>query len=112
MIYKILLGLFTLLMLMLGVDKFYPIAEPCSVLMEWSPTALKVLGVIQILRGVLIWFETTRKLVAGFFLGLMIYFIVRHLMTDTYDIGGALFLAGICLLINWNPKFLRSTVEG
>jgi len=71
-----------------------------------SPTIWKVLGVLQLAAGVLIWPTKFKKYVAGFFLIFMSAFTIYHLLQNTYDIGGSSFMAFLLALLLWNPSFL------
>jgi len=105
---KVITAICSLLFFMIGADKFLNFMQPpCSLMDTLSPLAWKVLGVMQIAGGILIWFSKYRQLVASFFLGLMIFFTIYHLMENTYDIGGAVFMAVMLGLLVWNPGFLR-----
>ncbi len=101
---KIITAVFSLLMFMIGVDKFMAFLTPCNIMASIPTTLWHIIGVLQIAAAFLIWLPRFRKIVAGFFLCLMIYFIVRHLMEGTYDIGGAVFLGLICGLLLRNGK--------
>ena len=108
-IQKILIAICSLLFLMIGFDKFFPFMEPSCSMMESIPTSMWMfLGVIDIAAGILIWFDKFRKPIAGIFLVLMLAFTVMHLVNNTYDIGGSLFMAALLGLILWDPGFLRS----
>lgn len=104
---NIIAGICAALFFMIGADKFLNFMEPpCSVMDTVSPTLWKVLGVIQLAGGILIMMPKFRKGVAGFFVAFMLFFIVYHLSNNTYDIGGAVFMAVLLALIVWNPSFL------
>lgn len=104
---KILIGIFSLLLLMVGADKFLNFLQPpCSLMETINPMMWMVLGGIQMLGAILIWLPKYRKLVANFFLGFMAFFTAYHLIKGTYDIGGAVFMLGLCALIVWSPAFL------
>lgn len=102
----ILTAILSILLIMIGVDKFMSFLTPCTLLAEIQPTILKALGVIQILAGILVWSKGFKSSIAWLMAGLMIYFIIRHLVGGTSDIGGAVFLLVLCLLLIWNPAFL------
>ncbi len=92
---------------MIGADKFLAFLEPpCSMLGNISPTLWKTLGVLQFAAGILIWFPTFRKYVAGFFSIFMVSFTIYHLTENTYDISGAAFMAVLLGVLVWNPSFL------
>ena len=67
----------------------------------------KTLGVIQFVGGILIWLPKFRKYVAGFFVAFMMFFSIYHLTQNTYDIGGAVSIAVLLVLLIWNPPFLK-----
>ena len=99
----------SLLFLMIGVDKFLSFMEPpCSLMSNIPPAVWKGLGILQLAAGILIWFPQLRKYVAGFFAVFMLVFTMIHLMENTYDIGGAVFMAILLGILAWDPAFLRS----
>lgn len=105
---NIIVAICSILFLMIGVDKFISFMEPpCSLMTEVSPIVWKLLGVLQIAAGILIWLPKYRKYVTGFFFVFMIIFIIVHLVENTYDIGGAAFMAVLLGLLVWDPGFLR-----
>lgn len=105
---KIITGVCSLFFFLIGIDKFYPFMEPACSLMNEVPSLIwKGLGVIQVISGILIWMPKYRKYVAGFFFVFMIVFTIVHLTQDTYDIGGAIFMAVLLGLIVWDPGFLK-----
>lgn len=93
---------------MIGVDKFQSFLTPCGLLDSIPSVSLKIIGVIQILGGFLVWIPTFRKPIASFILGLMIFFIGWHLIDGTYDIGGAVFLGVLSVLLMKTPSLLSS----
>lgn len=98
----------SLLLLMVGADKFIGFLEPpCSLMDTISPALWKLLGVIQILGGILIWNARSRKLIVGFFLAFMLFFTAYHLINNTTDVGGAMFMAVLMGLLFWNPEFIN-----
>ncbi len=109
---KIVVGIVSLLLLMIGVDKFLGFLEPPCTVMEDIPVGIwKAIGVVQVIAAFLIWQPKFRRSIAGIFLALMIFFIVKHLMSDTTDIGGAVFMGVLCALLLWSPSFLRGKTK-
>lgn len=105
---KIIVGIVSLLLLMIGIDKFLGFLEPPCTLMEDIPSGIwMAIGVVQVLAAILIWQPKFRRTIAGVFVALMIFFIVKHLMSNTTDIGGAAFMGILCALLLWSPGFLR-----
>jgi len=105
---KVLTAICSLMLLMVGFDKFLGFMDPpCSLENILSPIIWKGMGVLQLIGGILIWFPKFRKPVAGFFIAYMLFFTGYHLMLNTYDIGGAIFIAVLLGIILWNPSFLR-----
>lgn len=105
---SIITAICSLLLLMIGADKFFGFMEPpCSLMAGIAPMIWKTLGVLQLAGGILIWVPRYRKYVAGFFVGFMLFFTAFHLIEGTSDIGGALFIAGLMGLLIWNPSFMR-----
>lgn len=93
---------------MIGADKFLVFLEPpCSLMSSISPLVWKLLGVLQLAGGILVWFPKFRKPVAVFFMIFMLFFTLYHLVESTYDIGGSSFMAVMLGLLVWNPSFLR-----
>lgn len=98
----------SLLFFMIGADKFFSFMEPPCTLMSSIPTTVwKALGVLQLAAGILIWLPQFRKHVSGFFAVFMLVFTIIHLMENTYDIGGSVFMGTLLGLLAWNPGFLR-----
>ena len=94
---------------MIGADKFSPFLEPaCSLAGAIPDTIWTILGIIQLIAGVLIWLPNFRKYIVGFFFVFMIVFIIVHLTQGTYDVGGAAFMAVLLGLLTWNPRFIRA----
>jgi len=101
-------GICSILFLSVGADKFLHLVEPpCSLEGNINSTIWKVFGVLQIAAGILIWFPKFRKSVSIFFFAFMLTFSVYHLIENTYDIGGSLFMAALLGIIIWNPNFLN-----
>lgn len=106
---NIITAICSLLFFMIGADKFLNFLEPqCSIMDTISPTIWAILGILQIAGGVLIWLPKFRKGVAGFFILFMMFFVVYHLINNTYDIGGAVTMAVLLGLLLWNPSFIRA----
>ena len=94
---------------MVGADKFVSFLEPPCSLMGHIPELIwKVIGVLQILASILIWLPKYRKYVTGFFYVFMIVFSLVHMVNNTYDIGGSVFMAVLLGLLVWNPAFIQS----
>lgn len=108
MITYIIITICSLLFFMVGADKFFSFMEPpCTLMSSIPPTIWKLLGVLQLAAGIFIWIPKFRKYVAGFFAVFMLVFTIIHLIANTYDIGGAAFMAALLGLLVWNPAFLR-----
>lgn len=104
---NIIIGIVSLMFFMIGADKFLAFLEPpCSLANSISPIAWNVLGVSQLISGILIWSPKYRKHIAGFFAVFMVVFSIVHLTQSTYDFGGAAFMAVLLGLLAWNPSFL------
>ncbi len=98
----------SLLFIMIGADKFLFFMDPPCSLTNSIPTIVwKILGVMQLAGGVLIWLPSYRKYVSGFFVVFMLFFTAVHLINNTYDVGGALSMAVLLGLLTWNPIFIR-----
>jgi tryptophan-rich sensory protein len=80
---------------------------PCSLMDEIHLVLWKVLGILQLISGVLIWRPKYTKYVSGIFFVFMLIFTIVHLVYNTYDIGGALFKVLLLGLLTWNPEFIR-----
>lgn len=100
---KILTAIFSILLIMIGLDKFFSFLTPCSLMADIQPQIYMALGVIQLLLGMLVWNVKWRKPVAWMILGVMVYFSIRHLVGGTYDIGGAVFMGVLAILLIWDP---------
>lgn len=107
-IINIIIAICSILFLMIGADKFMSFLEPPCSLEDTIPALIwKTLGALQIASGILIWLPKYRKYVAGFFFVFMLVFTAVHLVNNTYDIGGSLFMAFLLGLLVWNPIFLN-----
>jgi len=105
-IINIITAICSLLFFMIGSDKFLSFMEPpCSLMSSISPIVWKSFGVLQIAAGIIIWFPKFRRYVAGFFIVFMLIFTIYHLVENTYDIGGSIFIAVMLGLLVWNPSF-------
>lgn len=92
----------SLLFFMIGADKFFPFLEPpCTLANSISPIIWKILGVLQLAGGILIWIPKFQKYVAGFFIVFMLFFTIVHLTRNTYDVGGSIFIAFLLGLLIW-----------
>ena len=106
-VYKIIVAICSLMFIMIGLDKFMGFLEPpCSLEAEIPGVIWQMLGVIQFASALLIWSSKYRKYIVGFFSVFMFIFALVHLSQGTYDIGGAVFMGLLLLLLVWNPKFL------
>ncbi len=104
---NIIVAICSLLFFMIGADKFLLFLEPpCSLTSSIPLIVWKIIGVLQLAAGILIWLPKYRKHVAGFFAVFMLVFTMIHLMEQTYDIGGSAFMAVLLGLLVWNPGFL------
>lgn len=93
---------------MIGFDKFLSYLEPaCSLESSIPPMIWTILGGLQLASGILIWLPGFRKHVAGFWAVFMLIFTIVHLTQNTYDFGGAAFMAVLLGVLVWNPSFLR-----
>ena len=93
---------------MVGADKFFAFLEPPCSLMDSIPSIVwSALGVLQIAGGILIWLPKYRRYVVGFFTIFMLAFTVIHLVNDTTDVGGSIFMAVLLGILLWNPSFIR-----
>lgn len=109
---NILTAIVSIMFFMIGADKFLGFLDPpCSIETLINPTVWKGLGVLQILGGILIWLPKFRRPVAVFFIGFMTFFTGFHLINNTYDVGGAAFMAVLLGLLLINPGFLRGRTK-
>ena len=93
---------------MVGADKFLDFLEPPCSLMESVPTTIwYILGVLQIISGILLWMPKYRKYLAGFWMVFMFIFTGVHLSQNTTDYRGALIMGVILGVLVWNPSFIR-----
>ncbi len=104
---NLIIGVCSLLLLMVGADKFLNFMEPpCSLMENISTTTWQALGVIQLAGGILLWMPKLRRSIASFFIVFMLFFTIMHLKENTYDIGGSVFMVFLFGIIAWNPSFL------
>ena len=109
---KIIIAICSLLFIMIGIDKFILFLEPpCTLMSSTPPIIWKLIGILQIVAGVLIWLPSLRKYVAGFFIAFMTVFMSIHLIAQTYDIGGAFFMVILLSLLVWNPDLLGRKIS-
>lgn len=89
LIYFIAINLF-----ILGLDKFLKLMPlSCTLLTDTSNSIMYGLGVVEVVLAVLLFAGKFTKTILIAVVLLMVWAIVMHLMADTYDIGGAVFLA-------------------
>jgi len=100
---KVIVAIFSLLLIMVGIDKFFPYLPPCSLLADVNPMVWRGVGVLQLTAGLLVWNKKFSKPIALIMLGVMIYFIIRHLVDKSLDIGGAAFMAVLAINIIADP---------
>lgn len=87
---------------MIGMDKFLSFLEPACSLEDNIPTMVwQILGVLQLVSGVLIWSPKFRKHLAGFWAVFMLVFTIVHLTQNTFDIGGSAFMAILLGVLVW-----------
>ena len=111
-IIKVITAICSFFFFMIGADKFVSFLDPSCSLMGYIPSIpWKILGVIQLASGVLIWLPKYKKYVAGFFFVFMLVFTIIHLIQNTYDIGGAVFMAALLGLLVWDPGFLKGKAK-
>ena len=109
---KVITAICSLLFFMVGADKFFAFLEPpCSLMSSIPSTIWGILGVMQLAAGVLIWLPKFKKYVVGFFFVFMLVFSIVHLTQNTYDIGGAAFMAVLLGLLVWNPSLIRGKAK-
>lgn len=96
-------------LLILGVDKFFQfIPLSCTLMIDASKSLMYGLGVIEVGLGILLLLgKFTKFILIGVCL-LMVWAIVMHLVSETYDIGGAVFLAILSIV----PLLLPNTKVG
>ena len=105
---NIIVAICSILFFMIGIDKFFSYMEPPCSLEDSIPSIVwTLLGGLQLIAGVLIWMPKYRKYVAGFFFVFMVVFTIVHLIEQTYDIGGSIFMAVLLGLLVWDPTFLK-----
>jgi len=108
MIKNVIIAICSLLFFMIGADKFLEFLQPpCSMMDSIPSTVWKGLGVLQVAAGILLWMPKFRKPVASFFVMFMLGFSITHLVNNTYDIGGSMFMAIMLGILVWNPSFLN-----
>jgi len=86
-------------LLVLGMDKFFLfIPDSCTLLVDAPKSMLYTLGVIEVVLGILLCLGKYTRTILVAILVLMISAIVMHMVNDTYDIGGAVFLILLVLI--------------
>jgi len=86
-------------LIIIGLDKFFTfIPEACSLMIDASKGFLYIIGVFEILLGVLLFFKKSTRIILTLIVLLMIWGILLHLYTSTDDYGGAAFLCILALL--------------
>ena len=104
LIYFISINLF-----ILGLDKFLKLMPlSCTLLTDASESLMYGLGVIEILLAVLLFLGKFTKTILVVVVLFMVWAIVMHLMADTYDIGGAVFLAVLSTVLLVLPKSINN----
>jgi len=107
MMFTILKVITSLMFFVLAADKFlHFLKPPCSLEETFSQNVWMMIGYVYIAAASLLWHKKIGKRVAIIFAVVMIAFSIWHLVNDTYDIGGALFMALLLGLIAWKPEFL------
>lgn len=106
---KIVIYFLGLNMIILGFDKFFKFMPEACTLMENAPAErLYVIGVIEILLGVLLFTGKYIRPILIFILLLMVWAIYMHMRTGTDDIGGAIFLGALCLIPIIGMQFVKA----
>ncbi len=109
---NIIIPVCSILFLAVGADKFgIFIDPPCSLMGEIPILLWHGIGILQMAAGILIWFSTYRKYITGFFLIFILVFSTVHISQNTFDIGGALFMATLLGLLVWNPRFINGNIK-
>lgn len=91
-------------LIILGIDKFtrlMPLA--CTLMEDASDNMLYAVGVIEVVLGILLLLGKFQKAILIAIVIFMLWAIVMHLMSGTYDIGAAIFLA----IVSAIPLFLK-----
>jgi len=85
--------------IVIGADKFLMFLEECTLQAGSDPKMWMMTGVLQILIGLSIIFD--KKMNVALLLALIIFSmaIYSHISIDTDDIGGAIFLGILTLLL-------------
>jgi len=96
---KYLIYFIALNLIVLGFDKFFTfIPETCSLMTDLSKPFSYTIGIIEIMLGVLLFLGRFTKAILIFVILLMVWAIAMHLKAQTYDIGGAIFIAVLALI--------------
>jgi len=86
-------------LIILGLDKFLklmPVA--CTLMTDASDTILYIIGGLEIVLGILLFLGKFTKGILIAVVLLMLWAIGMHLINETYDIGGAVFLAVVAFI--------------
>ncbi|MFK7932343.1 MAG: hypothetical protein AB8G22_02465 [Saprospiraceae bacterium] len=76
-------------LVIVGIDKFFFFLPACSLNAAASPTSLAIVGIIEIILGILLLANIRTKLLLIITILLMIFAIVAHLSIGTTDIAFA-----------------------
>lgn len=86
-------------LIVFGVDKFIGFLPIACTLMEGAdPTIWKLTGVLEIILGVFLLLRKYSRIILAVVIAFMSYAVFAHLKIGTNDIGGAVFLAVVCLV--------------
>ena len=80
---------FALFCIAFGIDKFYQFLPTCSLISHIPPVGMMVIGVMEILIGIALLLDRYTLTALRLAVAIIIGGILMHLLTGTYDIGGA-----------------------
>jgi len=98
--------LFAVFCIVFGIDKFLEFLPTCSLTNHIPQSGMMVTGILEIILGIALLLKkytfTALRLVTGIMLG----GLILHLMTGSYDVGGAVFGAvlGLILIVSQKRK--------
>jgi len=86
---KVLQILFALFCIGFGIDKFIPFLPTCSLTNHISSNGMIATGIVEIALGISLLLNKYVLICLRLATGIMIFGLIFHLATSTYDCGGA-----------------------
>lgn len=100
------------MLILLGLDKFFAfIPESCSLLIDIDYNIKITIGIVEIILGLCLFTRKFTRSILIFVVILMLLAVYSHIQSNTYDIGGALFLAIISLVAIFTTSKISSKAK-